>query len=249
MQVGMTRWLFASLLPLFISCALPTEEPKRVPASTAAAPVAPIDLGEIDDVEAPEAEPAAPAVVPSGTFATLSALCAAQQTLIAPLLGAAQAEMQERGIELTLVPHCEPVPEALDGVTVELRAPYLQVMPLQIETGYATALHLAVRTASGWVALPHASMDVFHDDPGCFTIERDVGLVAVNVVGDDAPSLELVEKSERGAITEYDDETGTEPVGTWNDVRERTVVCGVTANGFACDEPNLLSVARVRSSL
>lgn len=244
----MSRWLALSLLPILVSCALPAEEKQTAAAAPTAASLSPIDMGELDDVEAPSEDAAIPAVMPTGTFATVEALCAAQEALIAPTLPAAQAELVERSVELTVVPHCEPVPEALEGVNVDLRAPFLDVVPVQIETGYATQIHLAVRIAGGWVAVPHASMDVFHDDPGCFSIERDTGLVAVNVIGDDAPSLELVEKSERGATMDYD-ETGTQWVGTWNDVTERTVLCGVTPDGFACEDPILLSVARVRTPL
>jgi hypothetical protein len=80
-----------------------------------------------------------------------------------------------------------------------------------------------------------------------FAIERDDGIVAMNVVGDDAPSLQLIERPVRGAlmdVRERDD--GTMSFSTWADVSRRAVVCSVGSDTFASKEPSLLSVERMK---
>jgi hypothetical protein len=252
----MPRWIFASLVvPFVVSCALPAGETDRSAAPQATAET-PIDLGDIDDVAprsdveaaSEESGNGAPVYVPKGIFASLDALCEAQTSLILPTLRAAQALRDERaGEDVPEQPRCERMPSALENVTVRLHAPFLEIETLAVETGYATEVHLAVRTAEGWIAIPHPSVVSYHDDPGCFTIERDSGLTSVTVVGDDSASLELVETSSRGALIEYaEDESGT--TRTFDDVTERAVGCSISSGKFACAPPTVLSLTRVLTS-
>lgn len=251
---SMTRWLLSTLIvPCLVSCAATAGEVEaRRQAASEAEPAA-IDLGEIDDL-APPVEAAEPerSVVPPGTFATLEALCDAQEALIAPTLRAADEARLEIDPDRKIAPHCARSAHAFDGVTISLRAPLLEVAPLEIETGFATEVHVAVRTAEGWMAVPHASLATFYDDPGCFTIERDDGLVAVTVRGDEPSeqALVLVERSVRGAVMDVDErDDGSISVGAWADVTRRSISCSVKAGTIACSEPTVLSVERMKTSL
>lgn len=242
----MSRWLLTLTAASLLSCTAPSATPTE----------AVVDLGELDDVSspvpalAPDSDPIAvePApTMPGGVFATLSDLCEAQQRLITPTLAVAQASVTDRGDDAILRPHCELSRTALEHVTIDLAPPILEIAALDIETGFAIETHLAVRTSDGWISVPHASLVAFHDDPGCFTMERDAGLVSIRVVGDDAPRLALIEQSARGAVMDDREENGVVRVETFDDVTERSIECDLASNTFTCGQPMFVSVTRVAS--
>ncbi len=245
----MRRLLLAVLAVLpfaAISCAVPsgpadendfppTEE--SVAATEPAEPTPNVEPGAVaNELDAP--------VVPSAAFASLDALCAAQKELVRDRVAQAAKDLTElHGEEAeAIAPSCKAVPLA-PKVQVKLRAPFLEVRSLEIETGYAAETHVVVRTAEGWRALPHASVTDGHMDPGCFSIERDTGIEAIRVEGDGTPTLVIVEGTDRGARVEEDaDEDGTS--ATWTDLSQRVVACRLAS----CDEPVIVHVDRVPST-
>ena len=140
---------------------------------------------------------------------------------------------------------------ALAKVPVELRAPFLEVRAIQIETGSATETHLATRTAAGWRAVLAASVTSYHDDPGCFSIERDGGILSVRVEGSVVPALVIVESSDRGVVMEdaVTDDAGNEHMIRWEDVKQRARACRTEASGYlACDASVVIRTERIPSS-
>ena len=192
-------------------------------------------------------------VVPSGTFASVEALCREQMTMVLPRLRAAEKERSERGEAVALVPRCQVSSAALAGVPIQLRAPFLEVLAVEIETGDSTQTHLVTRTAAGWFALGRASVVDHHDDPGCFSIERDSGIVSVRVEGATVPALVVVERSGRGIEQEdpaadADDASGARLV-TWDEVTHRARACRAEATGYvACDAPLVIRTEHVPST-
>jgi hypothetical protein len=83
-------------------------------------------------------------------------------------------------------------------------------------------------------------------DPGCFSIERETGLVAVRVEGSSRPALVLVEGTDRGARME--DEVPGQDLVTWDDVTRRAVACRLDLDQTTCDAPVVLRVERVPST-
>jgi hypothetical protein len=199
----------------------------------------------------PAPEPQSESAVPAGTFATLDALCEDQKRLAAPRLEQAAKDRAERTEgEAKLVARCEVSGTALAAAKIELRAPFLEVRAIEVETGHATETHVVARTQAGWVAVPHASVDSWYDDPGCFSIERDTGIVAVRVEGDRTPVLVVVEGTDRGAhMEEVEPEAAGEPHEPiyWMDVSHRARACRLQPSGLACDEPVVVRVQRVKS--
>lgn len=240
------------------SCAVPTanEEapvaeatPSEAPAAAAAAPdtTGASDATELEPADdAPRRDP----VVPTGTFATLEALCREQKKLVLPRVRAAEKERLE-GSETTLTPRCEVSAKSLAGVAVELRAPFLEVRAIVVETGHATETHLVIRTDAGWSAIGAASVRQYHDDPGCFSIERDSGIVSIRVAGTERPALVVIEGSDRGAAMEEGepDEGGNLHPVMWDDVMQRARACQVDATGqIACDAPRRVRTERIPST-
>lgn len=192
--------------------------------------------------------PASPPItVPPGPFPSLDALCEAQKALVAPRLVEAADGRAEVGAS-PLAARCE-VSRAVERMKVALRAPFLDVSAIELETGHAVETHIVVRTAAGWLAVPDASIDAWHDDPGCFTIERDAGVLEVRVEGDVTPALVIVEVSERGEHMEPRDEPdGAATSVDWSDVTERARACRLEAGALACDAPVVLRVENVPST-
>lgn len=245
-------------LPLLLglgSCMLPsggTEGPAPV-ESVAAAP-APAsetsaeDLGDLDGTP-PEAPPEATEPsrrsVPAGVFPSIEALCAAQVKEIAAQLAEADKEREERyDGSGKAAAHCARI--SLAKVAVKVAAPVLEVAAIEVETGWARETHVVVRTAEGFRALTHASVVGYHDDPGCFSIERDSGLSAIRVEGD---TLVLVEGTARGSRMEepVEDGQGAVSMVTWDDVTDRAVACRLAAEG-TCDAPVVVRIERVPST-
>jgi hypothetical protein len=174
-------------------------------------------------------------------------------TMVLPEVRAIEKELSNRGEAVTLRPRCEVSATALTGVSIQLRAPFLEVVAVEIETGRATQTHLVVRTAAGWFALGRASVVDVHDDPGCFSIERDRGIEAVRVEGSTVPALVVVESRERGVEQEdreadADDASGPHFV-TWDEVTQRARACRAEASGYvACDAPLVIRTERVPST-
>ena len=260
----MRRPLLVALPLLLGSCMLPsgggteppvgTDAPAAVAAPAAEPAEAPVtDLGKLEepaaapgDPEEPETSELTRVAVPTGVFPSIEALCAAQRELVKPMLAAAEKELGERyegGTKLT--PRCERV--SLAKVDVKLKAPVLEVAAIDVEAGWSSATHVVVRTAAGFRAVPHASVVSYHEDPGCFSIERDSGLSAIRVEGE---SLVIVEGAARGArmeeMVENADGTGTQI--TWDDSTTRAVACRLTGASPACDAPVVVRVERVPST-
>ncbi len=260
----MQRTLLGSLLVgsvIVVSCALPSPEeargPRSVPASATSTAVAePVDLGELDEPAAvtttDDDVPESPDVfVPTETFPTIDALCAAQKALIAPRIAEAVTSYAERGEEAKLSPSCAVSKSALAGVPIKLKAPFLDVTAIVIETGFATETHIAVRTDDGWRAIPRPAVAEYHDDPGCFSIQRDVGIVAVRVEDKGTPTLFVVERAARGAQMEEPegpDERGIWRSVSWDDVTDSAVACRWTERAIDCDAPAVVRVERTPST-
>lgn len=243
------------LAPVLVgSCAAPLEggsfeaDDARADADMARRADEPAELADEPDLT-PERDP----VVPSGTFASVEALCRAQMTMVLPRLRAAEKELNERGEAVALLPRCQVSVTALTGVPIQLRAPFLEVLAVEIETGDSTQTHLVTRTAAGWFALGRASVVDEHDDPGCFSIERDGGIVSVRVEGTTVPALVVVESSGRGIEQEEpaadaDDASGVRLV-TWDEVTHRARACRAEATGYvACDAPLVIRTEHVPST-
>lgn len=218
----------------------------------------PVDASEpppveaaVDEVDTGEEGPERAPAVPTTTFASLDALCRAQMDLAAPLVAEANARWAERGETSTLTPKCVESGTALAKVPVALAAPFLEVRAIEVETGRATETHLVTRTAAGWFALGRASIVDYHDDPGCFSIERDSGLVSVRVEGGTTPALVVVESTNRGARMEEvePDESGTVHPIVWDDDTHRARACRAESSGYvACDAPVVLRIERTPST-
>lgn len=252
------------VVPVAVACALPAGEPGGSPATIATATAkaaeeevrtppayeaTPADI-ELDD-DAPAEVDADESFAPRGTFASLTALCDAQRALVRPHLAAVAKERAERGEADAPAARCEVSKTALANVDVKLRAPFLDVRAIDIETGNATETHLVVRTADGWQALAHASVTSFYDDPGCFSIARDSGISSVHVEGDVTPALVVVEGSARGASMEEADEPddrGIVTTKTWDDVTSHVVGCHLEDGGLTCGAPAVLEVRHVPNS-
>jgi hypothetical protein len=189
--------------------------------------------------------------VPAGVFASVEALCTAQKALVAARFAELRKEREENGVaevdsDVPSSPRCGLAEGALAKVDVKLRAPFLEVRAISVETGDAVEEHLVVLTAEGWRALPHAHIADYHMDPGCFSIERETGLVAVRVEGSSRPALVLVEGTDRGARME--DEVPGQDLVTWDDVTRRAVACRLDVGGTTCDAPVVLRVERIPST-
>jgi hypothetical protein len=242
------------LVPAFVgSCAVPVPDAGPAPATADGAArdaKADADTDDVVDVEE-DAEPA----VPSATFASIDALCAEQMKMVVPRLRETEKQWAERGETVDLAPRCRVSEAALAEVPVSLRAPFLEVRAIEVETGTAKQTHLAIRTAAGWFALGRASITSHHEDPGCFSIERDSGIVAVRVEGTRVPALVVVESSARGAIMEEEEEEPSTSGGhlvhmvTWDDVTQRARACRAEASGYvACDAPSPIRIERIPST-
>lgn len=261
-----TRSSLLLLVPaVLVSCALPLDSsavratsPESTDSTEAAESAAAADAGELDDEPDADAdaaiEPEPEPVLPSGTFATIDALCREQMKMVVPHLRAAEQRSADGSENPTRTPLCRVSTTALAGVSVVLRAPFLEVKAIEIETGLATQTHLVTRTAAGWFALGRASMTDEHDDPGCFSIERDTGIVSVRVEGTTVPALVVVESSSRGAEMEEEQGELTGSSGamqsvTWDDVSQRARACRAEASGYvACDAPTVIHTERVPST-
>jgi hypothetical protein len=243
------------------SCAAPLEggsfvtddahDDARADADVARPADEPAEPAEL--IDEPDPTPEREPVIPSGTFASVDALCRAQMAMVLPRLRAAEKELSERGEAVALVPRCQVSATALTGVPVQLRAPFLEVLAVEIETGDSTQTHLVTRTAAGWFALGRASVVEDHDDPGCFSIERDSGIVSVRVEGTTVPALVVVERSGRGVEQEEPaadaDDASAVHLVTWDEVTHRARACRAEATGYvACDAPLVIRTEHVPST-
>lgn len=208
-----------------------------------------------DDGESGESEVVATAAaeelfVPRGAFATIEALCRAQEALAEGRIAKAREEAIERGEDSKVRASCRRSTTALAKAKVAIRAPYLDVAAIEVETGWAKATHVVARTSAGWRAIPGASVTDFHDDPGCFSITRDIGIAAVRVEGSAHPALVVVESSGRGI--DMEEPTDATPWIGWEQVTERAVACRVRivdgARELACDAGVVTKVAKVPST-
>lgn len=235
------------------SCALPVDS--APPANAGERPAREVaraeDESDTSDVVEAVGDPEP--VVPSITFTSLDALCREQMKMVLPRLREAEQRWAERGETVTLEPRCEVSTTALSKVAIELRAPFLEARAIEVETGSATQTHLAIRTAAGWFALGRASVVDQHDDPGCFSIERDGGIISIRTLGTRVPTLVIVESSARGAVMEDpegepEDASVVSPV-MWDDVMHRARACRAEASGYvACDAPSSTRTERVPST-
>jgi hypothetical protein len=220
-----------------VSCVLPAEpadptpraeptEPAREPEEVAAADTVKEDL-----------------FVPLGVFPSLEALCASQKELVRDRVSTATKQLDEiYGEPSNIVPSCKVSPFG-PKVDVKLRAPFFEARALEVETGDASETHVVVRTANGWQALPEASITEAHNDPGCFSIERDTGIEAIRVEGS---TLLVVEGSDRGARMEDPADETASPV-MWSDVSTHVVACRLGPTP-TCDPRVTVKVECVPSS-
>lgn len=186
--------------------------------------------------------------VPRGIFTSLAALCAAQRSLVREQVARASEELSElHGEPVARSPRC--VASRLDPekVDVKLRAPYLEVRALEIETGYATEVHVAARTAQGWQVAPAAALVAPHDDPGCATIERDTGIEAIRVEGARAPALVVTAGSDSfGVDVEEASPDAAAPYILWSEASKFVVACRL-GPAPTCGERVVVRVERVPS--
>lgn len=224
----MRRPLLVLLTFALASCALPTQPEEAAPEPTVAEGAAPAPesepspsdlVGGGDDLSAAREE----VFVPQGIFPSLDALCAAQKELVRERVEQAAKEMAETlGEGSNVVPTCTVKPFDRT-VRVKLGGAYLEARALEVETGYATETHVLVRTAEGWQAMPHASVTDAHNDPGCFSIERDTAIDAVTVEGS---TVLILEGSDRGARIDDDGpDTSVESPVTWTELSTHAVAC------------------------
>lgn len=232
------------------SCALASAPERRLDAEPIVEAAASAEsAAEIVAPPADEPAGAADILVPTGRFDSIEALCAAQKKLAAPRIADALRELADRGeTDVYLEPRCERSKAALAATPLQLEAPFLEAAAIEVEAGHSTRTHVVARTKDGWYAAPEAAIDVFHEDPGCFSIERDAGILAIRV---ERGSLVIVNATSRGAEMEepevVDDEQSEAPV-SWDDVTHYGRACRLGAAGLACGEPVVLRVERVPST-
>lgn len=216
------------------SCALASSPEPNAPASPVEAEPAPeaAPEGRADEVEAP--------LIPSGRFDSLEALCEEQKKLAAPSIAEALAGYADRGeTDVVLVPRCDVSTTALLRAVVAIGGPFLEISAIEVETGHATRTHVVVRTKDGWFAAPRPAMEAYHDDPGCGSIERDAGILAVRV---ERGALVIVTASER--LVDLEEGAAV----YWDEATERARACRLGRAGLSCDEPVTLRVERVPST-
>ena len=201
----------------------------------------PDGIGEREPLVVLDEEPVHTAIglVPTGVFPSIAALCQAQKQLIAPELRKIATERQEQ----PAVASCVESKTALSHARVDLRAPYLEVRAIEIETGEATDTNLVVRTADGWQAAPHAFVSDFHGDPGCFSILRDDGIVDVHVDGSDVPALVVSDRASRGHSVDADETDDSKSI-YWSQEFERVSACRFEHSTIACDAAVVIRVSR-----
>ncbi len=204
------------------------------------------DDGDSDAIAAPDEE----LFVPRGAFATIDELCRAQEALAKDRIEKAREEAVERGEDSEVAPSCRLSATALAKAKIAIRAPYLDVTAIEVETGWAKATHVVARTSAGWRAVPGASVTDSHDDPGCFSITRDFGITAIRVEGGAHPALVVVESSGRGV--DMEDPTADTPWVGWEQVTDRAVACRVRRvagkRELTCDAGVVTKIARVPST-
>ena len=207
----------------------------------------PLVLGScaLETAGAPAAMPGPAQAFPKG-FASLDAMCVAENARVRPSIEAAEARRVELISEGSMAPpvtaHCEVSKTALEHANVMLRAPFLEVTAIDIETGNAVETHLATRTESGWFLVAEASLSVWHEDPGCFSIERDAAITSIRVEAEG--TLVVTENRERGAKMEEIDGPDGMRLRTWTDTHRSERGCRLESSGLSCAMPVVVHVAR-----
>src|SRR5579864_2000522 len=166
--------------------------------------------GGSDPVPVPVVADAHAETLPTGTFPTLDALCAAQRSLAAPHIVQARAEHAERYEDpdpTPLLPSCTES-QALRDASVTLAPPYTEIRAIEAETGYATDTFLVLRTSAGWTALREAFLAGEHDDPGGPSILREGAVLDVHV---DRGAIVVLTAAGRGW---FDEDTPDGPMGS-----------------------------------
>lgn len=244
-----SKLFLSSILLVATSCGgVAGEEPTILTADSTADPTeASTDLAAVS-VE-PTVVVAHPPTVPTGTFASIDALCREQELLVKDLIREANAQYGEEMAPVTA--HCGDVSSELKRTSIELRAPFLEVRAIGIETGEAAETHLVVRTSAGWTAIQEASIRNWHQDPGCFSIERDSGFISVRTEGETIPILVVVTSTDRGARMEEEPRGACEFVNTifWADITHYASACHESEGGeFTCDAKQAIRIERIPST-
>jgi hypothetical protein len=187
----------------------------------------------------PPREDAYAETLPTATFPTLDALCAAQRSLAAPHIAQALAAHAERYGEEDpdpepLAPSCVES-DALRDARVTLAPPYAEVRAIHAETGVSTDTFLVFRTSAGWTALREAFVSDEHDDPGCPSITRENAIADVHV---DRGVIVVQTSADRSSFEAEDD--GAMASLLFTHVR----ACGLAG----CTEPSTIEARVVRDA-
>ena len=237
----MNRVALFVLAASLASCAVATEHPVATPEAVNAPPPAPV-ADETEDVDTGR-EP----TVPTGAFATVEALCAAQRTMAAPLIEKANADRKDRyegSTEEPVVPSC--LETRLSNLTVHLAPPFREVRAIRVETGYTTDTHLVVRTDEGWRVTATPMDSDAHDDPGCPSIRRDGPLRAIRV---EHGALVIEGSSSRGDGEDVlgDDPDGNAVMRYWTRTYEEVRACRIAGDALRCGPVETIAISRSAS--